>query len=129
VAGILLAVVGACEARSLRTADFSRRARLFVAALDGREPPRSATNGFAFDPAYGDFLLAVARRTPRDATIAVLVPPRPDVYRYQAVYLLAPRRVVDEAGTGDAGWVASWKAATGATARGERIGQGLLQAR
>jgi len=126
---MLLAILGACEAKSLRTADLSRRARLFAAELEGREPPRSTTYGFSFDPAYGDFLQAVARRTPRDGTIAVLVPARPDVYRYQAVYLLAPRRVVDGDGIGEAGWIASWKTAIVPASKGERIGQGLLQVR
>lgn len=113
---MLLAVLAACEARSLHTADLSRRARLFAAALEGHEPPRSTTYGFSFDPAYGESLQAVARRTPRDGTIAVLVPARPDVYRYQAVYLLAPRRVVGLDEIGEAGWIASWKTAIGSTA-------------
>ena len=97
--------------------------------LRGQEPLLSATYGFSFDPAYGEFLQVVARRTPRDATVAVLVPRWPDVYRYQAVYLLAPRRVVDDSEIREAGWIAVWKTKNDLEAAGERIGEGRLLAR
>jgi hypothetical protein len=94
LAGCTLALLAAFEVRVLRMDDVSRRLRRIAQQIHGEDVPRSLTTGFYFDPGYADFLTEIARRTPRDATVAVLVPTRPDLYRYQAVYLLAPRRVV-----------------------------------
>jgi hypothetical protein len=94
LAGCTLALVAAFEVRVLQIDDMSRRLRRIGQQIRGEGPPRSETTGFYFDPGYADFLMEIARRTPRDATVAVLVPTRPDLYRYQAVYVLAPRRVV-----------------------------------
>ena len=90
----MLALVAAFEVRVLRMDDVGRRLRRIAQQIHGEDVPRSLTTGFYFDPGYADFLTEITRRTPRDATVAVLVPTRPDLYRYQAVYLLAPRRVV-----------------------------------
>jgi hypothetical protein len=94
LAGCMLALVAAFDVRVLRIDDVGRRLRRTAQRLHGEDIPRSLTTGFYFDPGYADFLTEIARRTPRDATVAVLVPTRPDLYRYQAVYVLAPRRVV-----------------------------------
>jgi hypothetical protein len=94
LAGCALALVTAFEVQVLRMDDVGRRLRRIAQQIQGEDVPRSLTTGFYFDPGYADFLTEIARRTPRDATVAVLVPTRPDLYRYQAVYLLAPRRVV-----------------------------------
>jgi hypothetical protein len=76
--------------------------------LGGVPTPPSRETGFFFDPVYPDFLDEVARRVPPDATVAVLVPRSPDVYRYQAVYRLAPRRVVEEGQVAEAGFIAAY---------------------
>lgn len=85
--------------------------------------------GFYFDPAYSDFLDEVARRTPVHATIAMLVPERPDAYRFQAVYRLAPRRVVDAERLAEARWVAAWGSERDRLAGGVPVGGGRLLAR
>jgi hypothetical protein len=92
--GCTLALVAVFEVRVLQIDDVGRRVRGTGQQIHGETIPRSQTTGFYFDPGYADFLMEIARRTPRDATVAVLVPTRPDLYRYQAVYVLAPRRVV-----------------------------------
>lgn len=100
-----LALVAVFEVRALRMDDAGRRLRRVAQQIRGERIPRSQTTGFYFDPSYADFLQEIARRTARDATVAVLVPARPDLYRYQAVYQLAPRRVVPSE-TPEAGYVA-----------------------
>ncbi len=85
--------------------------------------------GFFFDRAYSDFLDEVARRTPRDATVAMLVPRRPDVYRFQAAYTLAPRRIVDGDAIAEAGWIAAWGSERERLPGGVPIGDGRLLAR
>lgn len=85
--------------------------------------------GFFFDPAYSGFLDEVARRTPPEATVAMLVPRLPDVYRYQAAYTLAPRRVVDGDRIAEARWVAAWGTERDRVTGGVPIGGGRLLAR
>jgi len=82
--------------------------------------------GFWFDPDYLGFLDEVGRRVPRAATVAVLVPPRPDLYKYQANYRLAPRRVVEERWLDEADVVATYKSEIGRGPGGEAIPGGLL---
>ncbi|MEP6801997.1 MAG: hypothetical protein ABJC07_08675 [Acidobacteriota bacterium] len=64
--------------------------RLLARKLRGAAPARAELAEFALHPEFAAFLDEVARRTPRNASVAVLVPPRPDVYRYQAVYFSHP---------------------------------------
>lgn len=91
----LLAVIAVFEVRALRWTDVARRLGMVRRQIEGDHIPRSLTTGFYFDSGYSDFPDELARRTPRGATVAVIAPPRPDLYRYQAVYTLAPRRVVE----------------------------------
>jgi hypothetical protein len=126
---VLLAVLAACEAASLRVPDFAHRLALTAREARGERIPASERTGFFFDPGFAEFLDEVARRTPRSATIAVLVPSIPDGYRYQAAYTLAPRRVVDEARISDADWLAVWGPLHAPVAGGLRIGRdGVLVA-
>jgi hypothetical protein len=101
-----LAAVAVSEVRSLRLEDVSRRVLIAARQIGGERVPRAQSTGFYFDPGYAEFLNEVARRTPREATVAVLAPSRPDLYRYQAVFALAPRRVVEAAQISQARYVA-----------------------
>lgn len=58
------------------------------------EELRVKGTGFGFDPSYAIFLEAVRAATPEDATVSIVAPKMPDTYVYQAVFTLAPRRVV-----------------------------------
>ncbi|MEO8191547.1 MAG: hypothetical protein ABI914_01735 [Acidobacteriota bacterium] len=90
---------------------------------------RSELAEFALDPVFADFLDDVARRTPPDASVAVLVPPRPDVYRYQAVYFLAPRRVLDAERISQAQFVAIYARAAESAPGAETLTNGSLSRR
>jgi hypothetical protein len=94
---------------TLSAPELSRRWKLFTRSLAGETITAAERTGFWFDPAYAAFLEAVRRRTPRDATIAVVVPPWPDVYVYQAAYQLAPRRVVQPGRESEATFVAAYR--------------------
>jgi hypothetical protein len=87
---------------TLSLAEMRRRWSSFGASLAGKSVPPERGSGFWFDPAYAAFLEAVRRQTPVDATIAIIVPARPDLYVYEAAYQLAPRRIVT-AGSGQEG--------------------------
>ena len=104
------------------------RARLgrLRSALSGDPGYRSDLFGFWFDPEYLAFLEDVDRRAPKDATVAVLVPRRPDLYKYQANYRLAPRRVVEETRTDEADVVATYKTEIGRGPGGAAIAGGRL---
>jgi hypothetical protein len=91
----LLLVLAASMVATLSPTEIARRGSLLLRSLAGETITDAERTGFWFDPAYGAFLEEIRRRTPRDATIAVVVPPWPDVYVYQAAYRLAPRRVVE----------------------------------
>jgi hypothetical protein len=98
------------------------RARLAVPGNDG----------FDFDPAYRAFLEAVAAATPRQSTVAVWVPNRPETYFYRAVYGLAPRRVVGPERTPEAGFLAVYaradpRRAPAPSARARPLPGGFLQ--
>jgi hypothetical protein len=87
---------------------------------------RASGTGFWFDRDYPSFLEAVRRATPPDATIAVAVPETLDVYLYQAVFTLAPRRVVAFKDGASAGYTAYYKDAALPQSGGTRIASGLL---
>jgi len=94
---------------ALSPAELARRWTLFARSLAGETVTDARRTGFWFDPAYGAFLEEVRRRTPTNATIAVVVPPRPDVYLYQAAYQLAPRRVVEPSREKEADFIAVYR--------------------
>ncbi len=127
--GALLVLLGATEAASLRPRDVVPRARLLARQLAGARVARSELAEFALDPVFADFLDDVARRTPPDASVAVLVPPRPDVYRYQAVYFLAPRRVLDAERISQAQFVAIYARAAESAPGAEALTNGSLSRR
>ncbi len=116
--------------RTLRIDDLRRRTALARRQLRGETIPPAERTAFAFDPDYATFLDEVARRTERTSTVAVLVPAQPDVYRYHAVYVLAPRRVVEAAQVGEADWVAAWGSEASRVSGGSPVGgRGVLTAR
>jgi hypothetical protein len=126
---VLLFVVAASMIATLSPVELAQRAGLLRRAFAGESIPASEMTGFWFDPDYAAFLGEVARRTPRDATIAVLVPPWPDVYVYQAAYQLAPRRVVDRRRESEASWVAAYRTGTPAAPGAFAIPHGTLARR
>jgi len=87
---------------------------------------RAKGTGFWFDRDYPAFLDAVRRATPPGATIAVAVPGTLDVYLYQAVFTLAPRRVVALEDGVSAGYAAYYKDAALSQSGGIRIASGVL---
>jgi hypothetical protein len=105
---VLLLVLAASLLAPVSPAEIARRGRLLWRSLAGENVTDAERTGFWFDPAYGAFLDAVRSHTPRDATIAIVVPPRPDVYVYQAAYQLAPRRVVEAGRESEATFVAAY---------------------
>jgi hypothetical protein len=105
----LLIVVAASMVATLSPTEIARRGSLLLRSLAGETVTAAERTGFWFDPAYAPFLEEVRRRTPRDATIAVVVPPWPDVYVYQAAYQLAPRRVVEPGRENEATFVAVYR--------------------
>jgi hypothetical protein len=105
----LLLVAAASMVATLSPTEIAGRSSLLLRSLGGETITTAERTGFWFDPAYGVFLEAVRRRTPRDATIAVVVPSWPDVYVYQAAYQLAPRRVVEPGRENEATFVAAYR--------------------
>jgi hypothetical protein len=105
----LLLVVAASMVATLSPAEIARRGSFLLRSLGGETISASEMTGFWFDPAYAAFLEEVRRRTPRDATIAIVVPPRPSVYVYQAAYQLTPRRVVEPGRENEATFVAVYR--------------------
>lgn len=126
---VLLPVVAASMIATLSPVELGQRAGLIRRALAGESITSSQMTGFWFDPDYSAFLKEVARRTPRDATIALLVPPWPDVYVYQAAYQLAPRRVVDRRREREASWVAAYRTGTPGAPGAFAISHGTLARR
>ncbi|MDQ2870546.1 MAG: hypothetical protein M3S32_07385 [Acidobacteriota bacterium] len=127
--GALLLILGATEAASIRARDVLPRARLLARELGGGSVSRAELARFALDPVFEDFLDEVARRTPKSAAVAVIVPPRPDVYRYQAVYFLAPRRVLDSERIAEAEFVAVYARPMESLPGGEPLPNGFLSRR
>lgn len=105
----LLLVLAASMVATLSPTEIARRGSLLLRSLAGETITDAERTGFWFDPAYGAFLEEIRRRTPRDATIAVVVPPWPDVYVYQAAYQLAPRRVVERGRENEAMFVVVYR--------------------
>ena len=105
---VLLLVLAASLLATVSPAEIARRGRLLWRSLAGETVTDADRTGFWFDPAYGAFLDGVRRHTPRTATIAIVVPLRPDVYVYQAAYQLAPRRVVQAGREDEATFVAAY---------------------
>ncbi len=107
-------------AATLSPPELARRWSWLRHAIAGERISPAQRTGFWFDRNYAAFLEEVRRRTPASATVAVIAPPWPDVYAYQAVYRLAPRRVVDSRRAGEADFVAAYRIqaanAPGATA-------------
>lgn len=108
-AAALLAITAISMAATLSPAEIARRARLFSRSLSGESISSREQTGFWFDAEYAVFLEEIRRRTPANATIAIVVPSWPDVYVYQAAYQLAPRRVVQEDRKGEASFVAAYR--------------------
>jgi len=96
-------------AATLSPPEVARRWTLLSRSLEGETVAPGKGTGFWFDPAYAAFLEAVRQHTPPDATIVLIVPPRPDVYVYEAAYQLAPRRVVAPGREGEASFVAAYR--------------------
>lgn len=109
LAAALLAVLGISMVATLSPAETARRGRLLLRSLAGETIPAAERTGFWFDPAYAAFLEGVRRQTPTNATIAIVVPPWPDVYVYQAAYQLAPRRIVQPGLENEASFVAAYQ--------------------
>jgi hypothetical protein len=128
-ATLSLLVLAVCLSLSFEPARTLARARRLAAALRGEALPERTAAGFWFDADYAEFLAAVKAGTPESATIAVLVPKQPDVYLYQAVYQLAPRRVVEAKWTDAAGFVATYRTEAARGPGGSPIAGGTLWAR
>ena len=109
LAASLLVVVAAAMATTLPPADLEARWNRLAHSLAGDRVPPTQGTGFWFDRNYGAFLDEVGRRTPVTSTVAVIAPAWPDVYTYQAVYQLAPRRVVDSRRAAEADYVAAYR--------------------
>jgi len=125
-AALSLVALAACLATSLEPAATVVRWRRLVRDLGGDVRPLSQTTGFWFDPEYPAFLADVKSRTPENSTVAVLVPRRPDLYRYQAYYQLAPRRVVEERWKDEASFIATYQTDAGRGPGGDPIAHGQL---
>lgn len=126
VAAALLVLVGVAMASTLRPVERAGRAKLLARSLAGGQIAPAERTGFWFDPEYAVFLADVARRTPRNATVAVLAPSRPDVYAYQAAYQLAPRRVVSADRVEEAAFVAAYGHRGGGGAKATAVANGTL---
>jgi hypothetical protein len=126
VAVLSLLVLGASLARSFEPSATAARWRRLVGALGGDVRPQGETAGFWFDPDFAAFLAEVKRRTPPNATVAVIVPYRPDMYRYQAYYQLAPRRVVEDRWKDEAAFIATYRTDAARGPGGAAIAHGQL---
>ena len=112
VATVALLVLAVSLARSLEPGQLLLRTHRLARALAGEPTAPPGAAGFWFDPDYAAFLADVKAATPETATVAVLVPKAPDVYLYQALYQLAPRRVVEARWMDEAGFVATYRTDT-----------------
>jgi hypothetical protein len=131
LAAISLAVLGVSLLSPFRPAQTKERLQRLGSALRGDASYRSENMGFWFDSQYLAFLDEVDRRVPKTAseTVAVLVPRTPDLYRFQASYRLAPRRVVEARWKDEADVVATYKTEAGRGPGGEAIPGGWLWTR
>jgi hypothetical protein len=108
LAVLSLLVLAVSLVSPLQPAETRARFQRLRQAISGDAGYRADRASFWFDPDYAAFLDDVKRRTPESATVAMIVPERPDLYRYQAVYRLAPRRVVEERWKSEADAVATY---------------------
>ena len=122
----LLVILAVSLARFERRAEAARRWSLLVRSVAGQPPSPAQGTRFWFDPDYVVFLDALESRLPADASVAVLVPPWPDAYRYLAVYRLAPRRVVEARWMEEARAVAVYHTEAGHGPEGAPIPHGTL---
>ncbi len=129
LAAVSLLVLALSLASPLSIPETRARLARLGRALTGDPSYRSDAMSFWFDPAYAAFLDDVRRRTPETATVALLVPPSPDLYFDQAVYRLAPRRVVGRDRQDEAGFVAQYGATAGLESDGASIAHGRLRQR
>ncbi len=129
IAVLSLVVLAVSLAGPLDAPATAERWHRLIRGLGGEVRPQGETAGFWFDPDYASFLADVKRRTPEDATVAVLVPRRPDLYRYQAYYQLAPRRVVEERWKDEASFIATYRTDVGRGPGGVPIVNGELRAK
>ena len=129
VAVVSLLVLAASLARSFEPAEALARGRRLARALGGEVSPQRDAFGFWFDPEYALFLADLKARTPETATVAVIVPRRPDLYLFQANYQLAPRRVVEERWVGEASFVATYGPEAARGPGGRPIAGGTLWAK
>ncbi len=129
IAVLSLLVLGASLAKSFEPSATASRWRRLVGALGGDVRPQGEAAGFWFDPDFADFLAEVKRRTPPNATVAVIVPYRPDMYRYQAYYQLAPRRVVEDRWKDEAAFIATYRTDAARGPGGTAIVNGQLWTR
>jgi thiamine pyrophosphate-dependent acetolactate synthase large subunit-like protein len=115
-----LAGLAAWSIAAFPAAELVPRAKMLAFTAAARpEQARLSGSALAFDRPYGEFLEAVRRETPDDATIALAIPASEGSYRYAAAYLLAPRRTVLTGRLAEAGYVAGYgvKAKLGTGAR------------
>jgi hypothetical protein len=127
VLSLLVLAISIATPRSLE--ETGKRLSRLAAALTGAAGYDPEAMGFWFDPDYAAFLDDVGRKAPEDATIAVLVPESPDVYFYQAVYRLAPRRVVGRDRIAEARLVAAYGTAVAQAPDGLPVAHGRLATR
>ena len=128
-AGLALVVLAVFLALPLEPARTLHRARRLARVLAGEAVPQRDSAAFWFDPDYTAFLADVKAATPESATIAVLVPKRPDVYLYQASYQLAPRRIVEAKWMEEAAYVATYRTDAARGPGGRPIAHGQLWTR
>jgi len=116
-------------AATFAPSEFAGRWNRLSRSIAGHRAPPAEGTGFWFDRDYAVFLEEVRRRTPASATVAVLAPPWPDVYVYQAVYQLAPRRVVDSRRANEADFVAAYRIDAAGAPGATPIAHGTLSRR
>src|SRR5262249_56625450 len=123
VAAVCFAVPGISLLSPVRPAVTKARLARLAGALRGDPSYRPENMGFWFDTEYLAFLDDVDRRLPKTTTltVAVLVPRTPDLYRFQANYRLAPRRVVEERWKDEADAIATYKTAAGRGPSGQPV--------
>lgn len=121
-----LLVLAVSLAASFEPSRTLQRARRLAAGLRGETFAQREAAGFSFDPDYTAFLADLKAATPETATVAILVPKRPDLYVYQAYYQLAPRRIVEEKWKEEAAFVATYRTESGRGPGGRAIAHGEL---
>ena len=115
----------------VRPAQTKARLERLESALRGDPSYRAENMGFWFDSRFLAFLDELDRRIPKTAavTVTVLVPRSPDLYKYQANYRLAPRRVVEERWKDEADVIATYQTEAGRGPGGKAIPGGWLWVR